>query len=272
MQEIVIKEFTPNLPLSKIDVAEANVRKSQQMAGIEELKASIQRFGLIHPVIVIRKGDRYKLIVGQRRYIAFEELGRTTIPALIINPVDATAQRIASFGENIHRRKLPYDDTIRVCEQLYKEYTGPKFERIKKIAKDLGIHPNTVSKYLAYKLIPSEVQKLVSEKKLSAKVAYRITSAFWPNSQKIIKIARLATRMTKSEWERALDYGKRKPDARVEEIIEYAKKPPPIIEITIAMESETAKLLQNVAEQRHTDVRDLVKSVIEQWLEEEGLA
>jgi ParB/RepB/Spo0J family partition protein len=267
-EEVVIRDFNPKVPLSLIDLAEGNVRHSQQRAGLEALKSSIEKFGLIHPVIVIPKGGRYMLLVGQRRLLAFQSLKRTTIPAIIIEPMNLKGQRIVSFGENIHRRKLPYDDTIRVCDELYKETKGSKFQRIQKIAEQLGIAPQTVSKYLAYKLVPSQVQKLVTGGKLSAERAYSVTSAFWPNKEKIIKIANYMTRLTKPELERALDIGRRNPEAAPEDIVEEAKKspPPPIV---ISVERESYDLLQKIAAQRKTDVPSLVKNMIDDFLKEE---
>jgi len=269
MEKISIKDFKP-IPLASIDIGEGNVRKTRQRVGLEELKASIEKIGLIHPIIVVEtSGGRYKLIVGQRRYWAFYELEKREIPAIIINPVGSTMEKIVSFGENIHRRSLPYNDTIQVCDELYNSTSGEQFERIEKIAKTLGISPSTVSKYLSYRLVPDEVRELVNERKLGANVAYRITSAFWPNTEKIIKIAQYMTRMTKSEWERALDIGKRKPEASVEEIIEGAKKPQIVYQLVIPLDAETRDLLANIAKERKIDTVTLVKNLIDDFLESE---
>jgi len=90
---------------------------------------SIENFGLIHPVIVVPKGNRYRLLVGQRRFSAFQSLNRITIHAIIIKPLTLKTERIVSFGENIHRRKLPYNDTIAVCEELFKDTTYQAINR-----------------------------------------------------------------------------------------------------------------------------------------------
>jgi ParB family chromosome partitioning protein len=268
LEQITVKDFR-QLSLDLIDIAESNVRKTRQKAGLEELKTSIETIGLIHPIIVVEKDGRFKLIVGQRRYLAFSELGKNEIPAIIINPIGTTTQKIASFGENIHRRRLPYNDTIQICDELYNSLSGEKFERIESIAKTLGISTSTVSKYLSYKLVPEEVREMVTNRTLSAKLAYRITSAFWPNTEKITKIAKHMTKMTSSEWERALTIGKKKPGAPVAEIIEEAKKPQIVYELTIPLDAETSELLARVAEERKMDTTTLVKSLIDDFLQSE---
>jgi len=271
LESIVINAFA-EIPLDQIEISESNVRKSKQRVGLEELKASILQLGLIQPIIVVKDSDspeRFKLIVGQRRYYAYEELGKERIPALIINSISPITEKIASFGENIHRRKLPYNDTIRVCEELFDDATGDQFTRVENIAKTLGIHPSTVSKYLSYRLVPEDVRKLVTDKKMSAKLAYRITSAFWPNTDKIIKIAGHMTKMISSEWTRALDIGRKRPDASIEDIIEEAKKPRIIYQLTIPLDLETNDQLSKIAEERKIDAITLVKNLIEAFLASE---
>jgi len=268
LEQITIKDFRP-IPLDLIDIGEGNVRRTRQKAGLEELKTSIEKIGLIHPIIVVEEAGRFKLIVGQRRYLAFLELKKEHIPAIIINRVGLTTEKIASFGENIHRRKLPYNDTIQVCDELYNGMSGDKFGRIEEIARTLGISPSTVSKYLAYRLVPDEVREMVSEGKIGANLAYRITSAFWPNTEKITKIAKYMTKMTKSEWERALTIGRKKPKALVEEIVEEAKKPQIVYELIIPLDAETSELLTKIAKDREMDTTTLVKSLIDDFLESE---
>jgi len=265
-EKITIRKFDPELPLDQIKIADTNVRKTRPRSRLEELKTSISRFGLIHPIIVIQTGkDEYKLVVGQRRFLAFEELGRKTIPALIISALDSLDQSIISFSENIHRRDLPYEDTIRICAALFKEYRGHKVERIRRISQELGIPPSTVSSYVSYILIPPEVRKLVP-KVLTRDQAKRLTEAFWPNTQKILKIAHRIARFTREERERVLEIGKKRPEASEDEIVEEALKEPQTVEIVISLDPETHELLVKIAEKRGTDVETFVKQQIEELL------
>src|SRR3989442_8942823 len=269
MKQVIFKKLDPNLPIDKIDVADENVRKLQVESGLDDLKDSVNELNLIQPVIVIAKGNRYKLIVGQRRWLAFKKLEKKTIPALIIEPMDSLTQTMVSFGENVHRKPLPYEDTIKVCDELFKEYTGTKTEKINNIHKTIGLPIGTVKRYLAYKLIPTEVQKLVSAGKISRDIAYRITSAYFPDNQKIISIVKSASRLTKSETRRAIDYGVKKPTAPMNEIMEYAKNPPATVEITIQVEPDTEKLLQKIAQRQGSTVEDIVRDAIKRIIEEE---
>ena len=271
MKRISFEKLILELPIDKIDLSDKNARQSNVESGLEELQTSIVEMNLIQPVVVIAKGDRYKLIVGQRRYLASKALGKNTLPALVIRPLDSTSETIVSFGENIHRRKLPYEDAIRVCDEMYNEYTSSKSksERINKIVKALGLSPESVRKYLAYKLIPDEVRKLVSNGKLSREIAYRITSAYFPSTQRIIRLAKSSTRLTKSETRRAVEFGIKKPNAPFDEIMEHAKNPQPTVEIRIQVEPNTAKLLEDFAKRRNSTVSDIVLEAINKIIEDE---
>jgi len=265
-ERVRIRRFVPSLPMKDVEIAETNVRKTRPNSRIEELKASIERFGLLHPIVVIQAGRKYKLIVGQRRFLAFQQLKRTRIPALVIAQIGPRGQSVASFAENIHRRDLPYEDTIRICAVLFNEYGGPRVERIRRISEELGIPLSTVSKYLSYILIPPEVRRLVEDEALTRDQAYRLTVAFFPNKGKIIKLAREVTRLTKDERDRALDYGKKKPQAPVDEILEEALKPPKTFDIVVSLEMETYQLLEKIAKKRGTDVENFVKEKIDELL------
>ena len=67
-------ECRPVLALSEIDVTG---RSRKSMGDIPALAASIERLGLLHPVVVTPNN---KLIVGRRRIEAFKKLGRAEIP------------------------------------------------------------------------------------------------------------------------------------------------------------------------------------------------
>lgn len=169
---------------------------------------------------------------------------------------------------------MPYGDTIKVCDDLFKSYKGTEKERIDKIAKEIGVSHDTVTKYLGYRLIPKKVQEMVDDSKISADAAYKITTAFWPNSDKIQKIAEYTAKVPKSTWERALDIARKKPTASAEEIIEDSKKVVKEYQITVSFDPDTVKVLEDRANEigkahgRKTGMPlgELIKKIIEDYI------
>lgn len=271
MQKVNVKKFERALNINKIKVADENVRHTKRDAGIEDLAKSIREHGLIQPVVVIEKNGKYNLIVGQRRYLAFQFLDKETIPAFIIEPLNSTTQRIISLGENIQRRKLPYEDTIDACDILFDNDKGKTAtSKIKNITKTLGISEATVKKYLAHKIVPKNIRELVDDGLISSDLAYRITEAFFPNTKKITEIIAKIIKLTAAEKRRAADYGKKNPKASVKEIVDYAKNPPKFIEITIYIDPDTNKELENLSKEKNRKIGTLVKDAIFRYLEDEG--
>lgn len=85
-----------------------NPRKNFNFTGIKELAASIEAHGLLQPITVRKKGEKYDLIAGERRLRAYQFLKRKTIPGIVknveqINPENLTEIKLI---ENIQREDL----------------------------------------------------------------------------------------------------------------------------------------------------------------------
>jgi ParB family chromosome partitioning protein len=72
---------------------------------LEHLAASILRHGVLQPIVVRRRGDRYELIVGERRWRASRAAGVETIPAVIADVADQDLLELA-IVENVQRHDL----------------------------------------------------------------------------------------------------------------------------------------------------------------------
>lgn len=250
-----------------IDIGEENVRKTRAEEGLDELRDSIEKLGLLQPIAVFEENGRYKLVLGQRRLLAVKELKWDKISANIIPKMDLITAKIISLSENIHRKKLPYKDIVDACSFLYDEY-----DDIGKVAKELGVHPSTVVKYLKHKLVPDEVQEMIAEGKIKRNKALDITLAFLDDEKAIIQMAKNVSRMTKAEWHRAIKYKRETPGASVEEVINISKIPRKTHEVILSIDYGYWKALGDAAKERETEVTELLGDILEEWLKGEGYA
>ena len=261
LEPLRFNRLEKKLDVSLIDISESNVRKEKPRVGLEELKGSMEKVGLIHPIVVLEKRNgRFDLLVGQRRLLAAKDLGWTHIAALVIEPLNDVSKSVVSLGENLHRRDIPYSDTITVCRTLFARYGGTNSEKIDHISATLGLSRRLVVKYLGYDLVPKKVKDMVEAKKLKPQKAFDITAAFWPNKEKIASVAeRVAERkFTTGEFDRMLELGTIQPEEPVDKIIEEAKKPPPLVEIRLMLPRQLAGQLQTEADHRGITVGDLI--------------
>ena len=100
------------IDVNKSDPSPFQVRKYFDQDKLKELGESIQREGLIEPIVVRRKGSRYEIIAGERRFRAVRDFTEMkTIPAQIVKATDLETRSI-SAAENIQRENLSAIETI----------------------------------------------------------------------------------------------------------------------------------------------------------------
>jgi ParB family chromosome partitioning protein len=95
------------LPIDKIERNPENPRIVFRPGEMETLQESISRYGVQVPISVYRKGKRYILIDGERRWRCSLKLNRKTIPALVQSEPDALTNLLLMF--NIHALREQWD-------------------------------------------------------------------------------------------------------------------------------------------------------------------
>lgn len=161
--EIDLKDIAPNPD---------QPRKTFHQDALRELASSIEKHGLIQPIIVKRQGDkRYILVAGERRYRAHQLLGKDTIPAIV---TEGNADEIALI-ENIQREDLDPLETAEAFAQMLERHNYTQDE----LGKVIGKAQNTVSEFLKLNELPDPI-----------KANYR-TSDNRPPKSVLLEIARL---------------------------------------------------------------------------------
>ena len=92
--------------IEDIDAHPNQPRRFVDAALIEELARSIQKDGLQQPIKVMRHGNRFVLIYGQRRLLAHQHLGRHTITAQVVDALSPMEARKIALVENTLRQDL----------------------------------------------------------------------------------------------------------------------------------------------------------------------
>jgi len=82
-----------------------NSKETNIVELVKDLAESIKKNGIMQPLIVRKKGDKFELIDGHRRALAAKSIGLETVPALIIEADDKKAQ-LTSVLSNLERKNL----------------------------------------------------------------------------------------------------------------------------------------------------------------------
>src|SRR6185295_7157842 len=88
-------EETNEISIELIDPSALQPRSVFDEAKLNELAKSISANGVVQPVLLRRKGGRFELIAGERRWRGAQLAGLTTIPAVIRNVSDDKVLEIA---------------------------------------------------------------------------------------------------------------------------------------------------------------------------------
>lgn len=92
-------------------------RKLFDQGALEELAGNIRQYGVLQPLVVTRRGKKYLLIAGERRWRAAQIAGRKYVPVRIIEADDAMVEELALL-ENIFRRDLNLIEEARGYQAL----------------------------------------------------------------------------------------------------------------------------------------------------------
>ena len=157
------KENVVELPLGEIDTNLNQPRKNFDDKTLAELSASIKVHGVIQPIIVVKKGERYMIIAGERRYRASKMAGKTTIPAIVKNYTDSQIAEV-SLLENLQREDLNPMECARAMKKLMNDFGWTQDMVADRLGKSRPVVANTVR---LLNLEP-EVISLIEQGKISA--------------------------------------------------------------------------------------------------------
>jgi ParB family chromosome partitioning protein len=132
-------------------------------AQLEELAASIAATGVVQPVLVrpLRDG-RYQLIAGERRCLASQRAGKTTIPAIVRAVSDEQAMEM-TIVENLQRTDLNPMEQARAFDRLTREFKMTQ----EQMAQRTGKNRASIANFLRLLRLPAEVQGKVEAGELS---------------------------------------------------------------------------------------------------------
>jgi N6-adenosine-specific RNA methylase IME4/ParB-like chromosome segregation protein Spo0J len=113
-------ESVIEIPLFRI---KANGRHRKDYGDIASLAASIEQLGLLQPIGITAN---HELVFGQRRLLAFQHLGRTSIPARVI---DVPALVLAEHAENEIRKDFTASERVEIGKAIEAELGNRQGQR-----------------------------------------------------------------------------------------------------------------------------------------------
>jgi ParB family chromosome partitioning protein len=156
-------ELTLFIDPQLIDPNPLQPRRLFQSERLNELAQSIRANGIIQPLVVTRKGDRYQLVAGERRWRASKLAQVATVPVVVRDIPEANLLEVTLI-ENIQREDLNAIETANAFSRMSTELNLNADE----IGHRTGKDRSTVINFLRLLGLPQDLQDLVSEGKLTA--------------------------------------------------------------------------------------------------------
>ena len=161
--ETKVETKTNKLSLSEITPNKFQPRKNFDEESLNDLTNSIRERGVIQPIIVRKSDDKYEIIAGERRWLAARKAGLHEIPVVVTDADDLKSFEFA-IVENVQRHDLnPLEETLGY-KRLIDEFSYDQ----EKVSKFIGKSRSYITNTLRLLNLPSDVLKLVEEKKITA--------------------------------------------------------------------------------------------------------
>ncbi len=133
-------------------------RKDFNEEALQELAASIKEHGVLQPIVVVRKDDKYQIVAGERRWRASKLAERKTIPA-IVRTLDAQNKLELSIIENAQREDLNPIELATAYAKLKEQFNLTNEE----IGKRVGKSAATIINTMRLLKLPEEAKKAMQE-------------------------------------------------------------------------------------------------------------
>lgn len=147
-------------------------RKDFSVEALNALADSIREHGVLQPIVVVREGEKYKIVAGERRYRASKLAGLLKIPA-IIRTLDAQNRLELSIIENAQREDLNAIEMATAYAKLKNQFNLSPAE----IAKRVGKSESSVINTMRLLNLPDDVKRVMVENSLTEGVMRPLISA-----------------------------------------------------------------------------------------------
>lgn len=261
-----------DLALDSLVIGFGQIRLRDVAAGIDELAKSIDKQGLLQPIVVCpaEQEGSYEIILGQRRFLACRQLGLKSIRAQVLDErIDEIEAKVLSLTENMMRRDISRRDKIDVCTALYKRY-----DSMRDVAEETGLPYREVRQYVKYDRLVPELKEMVDRDEVRLDVALRAQDAAAArdatDSAEAVALAKEMAGMSGEQARRLQRIREELPDRPVDEVIESAKEQTRVTQVIVTLGAQAHHVLQVFAREEGTNQDDAAGLLITEALQGRG--
>lgn len=162
LPDISTNDGIEEIDLELLDPMLDQPRQSFDDNSISELAQSIERDGVISPLIVVRANDRYSIVAGERRFRASKLAGLNSVPCIVKDLSDEQIYKL-SLIENIQREDLNPIDEAEAYQRLIEKFNYTQ----EQLAEGLGKSRSSIANSLRLNKLSEAVKQSIRDSKIS---------------------------------------------------------------------------------------------------------
>lgn len=156
-------EGIKQIPVEDLSPSPFQPRRVFDESAIKDLVESIKKKGVIQPLIVRQRGDKYEIIGGERRWRASKLAGLEKVPAIVHDFTDKEAMEVALI-ENLQRQDLNALEEAEGYRRLMEEFKNTQEE----LAAAVGKSRSHIANMMRLLGLPESVKKMLEDGKITA--------------------------------------------------------------------------------------------------------
>ena len=205
--KIVEVEKEKFLNISEIEPNVSQPRKMFDEEQLGELAESIRHYGVLQPLLVQKKGDRYELIAGERRWRAAKLAGFREVPVIVREYTRQQTMEIALI-ENVQRADLNPIEEAKAYQMLIQEFGLRQEDVAERVAKNRA----TITNSMRLLKLDERVQEMLIQDRLTGGHArallsledgekqYQLALKTVENHLSVREVERLVKELLKPKW------------------------------------------------------------------------
>jgi ParB family transcriptional regulator, chromosome partitioning protein len=154
-------------------------RREFSAQALSELVASVKEQGIIQPIVVVARGDRFEIVAGERRWRAAIQAGLPRVPVVVREKRSDKELLEIALVENLQREDLNPLEAASAYARLKEEFHLTQDEVARRVGKDRA----TVANTLRLLKLPASVREKILHGDLTAGHARALAALASPDDQ-----------------------------------------------------------------------------------------
>ncbi|MDE2850356.1 MAG: ParB/RepB/Spo0J family partition protein [Acidobacteriota bacterium] len=259
--------------LDDLVLGKFQARTNVSMDYVEELANSIEKLGLLQPIVVCEANEtgRWEILTGQHRFLAHKRLKRETISAALMDQrVPEAEAKAISITENLIRRKLSGKELVDAITHLYNHYGTQSA-----VVEETGLSLHKVRTHLKYPRLKQELRELVDDYTVKLQVALKAQDAATGddgevNIEDALKFARAMASMTGPQQKKLAQQRARQPRRDADELIEQSKSADKVVQVVATVTADVHRAVGRVSVEEGLNQDEAAALLLEEALTERG--